>query len=136
MKEHLMKMFDENDADKFVEIKDLGIYVDKILEFASLILFHEQNQLVGLLAYYSNNTTEGTGYITMLIVDKAFRNRNIAGRLLKLSIEDLRQKDFKTICLEVAKNNLKAISFYSKRGFKMIEDRDNRWLMEKQLNEN
>lgn len=59
----------------------------------------------------------GEGQIMNIAVSEKFRNRGIATEILKSLIETAVNDNCENITLEVAENNISAISLYEKSGF-------------------
>jgi ribosomal protein S18 acetylase RimI-like enzyme len=95
---------------------DLEAYVDKLMDKAIILTFHESG-CSGFIAFYANNTTERIGFLSMLLVDKTLRGKGVGYQLYKQSENVLRQRGFKTYQLEVLSDNLNALKFYKGLGF-------------------
>ncbi len=63
--------------------------------------------------------------LTAILVDKNFRNLNIATMLLDKLIDESINLNISDIFLEVKKSNFSAINFYEKNNFKLISTRKN-----------
>lgn len=92
-------------------------YIDKLLEFSTLITYQESHQIVGLIAYYKNDPEKKDSFLTMLLIDEASRNKKIGQKLLDFALSDLVNNNFKNMNLEVLKSNKRAIEFYKKNKF-------------------
>lgn len=73
-----------------------------------------------VIAYCIISQISDQAEIINIGVDKNFRNRGIAKKLLNFSIENI---DAKEIFLEVSTNNLAAIGLYESVGFQEIDRR-------------
>ena len=60
--------------------------------------------------------------LEMIIVDKEFREKGIASKLIEHFLSNYTKKD-QVVLLEVATDNLKAIRLYEKYGFEIINTR-------------
>ena len=96
---------------------DLPAYAAKIYEKADRFEAWQNNELVGLIAAYFNDTTNAVGFITNVSVDNAYSGFGIASTLLANCIDHGKTLHFKWINLEVNKNNSKAINLYKKFRF-------------------
>ena len=99
-----------NNFDKVNNLKDIinnkeikGYYID--------------NELVGIIIY---KTLYDTTDLLYIVVDKLYRNKNIASILLENLI-----KESNKIILEVRCDNKNAIKLYKKYNFKIINIRNN-----------
>lgn len=100
-------------------LKELNYQIDDINgnPFFKCIIF-EDDIIKGILCYqYIYDRIE----IDYIIVEKLYRNQGIATKLFNY-MEDL-YDNLINITLEVNENNLSAISFYEKMGFKKVSIR-------------
>jgi ribosomal protein S18 acetylase RimI-like enzyme len=132
-KEELLQFIEKNNTRE----KGLAItipivdYVDKLVNNANIIVHIESNQLVGVMAYYANNATYG--FLTLALIDENYQGKGIGKRLLQYSMNDLKLKNIKIFKLEVLKSNEKAIQFYKKLNFDIVQEKLEFFIMEKQL---
>lgn len=99
--------------DSYVSIKDYALKIrSRGLTFEA---WHE-NQLVGLIAIYTNNENKSI-FITNVSVERTFSHQNVAKNLMKKCIKFARSDSFKSIHLEVFKINQSAIRFYKSFNF-------------------
>ena len=86
------------------------------------------------LGYVAKSEDKIVGYIALIscldeaelniiAVDKDFRNKGIATKLLNLSHSELVKKGVKKVFLEVRKGNKNAQSLYEKLGYELISTR-------------
>lgn len=131
MKYDLINLIEQNNSktEGLVKLIDIESYVDKLLQYATIICAYESGTLSGFIGYYSNDKATLSGYISVLVVDKQYRNRKIAEKLMKYTISDLKDKGFERCRLEVLKENKRALSLYEKIGFKIIAENKDKWLM-------
>lgn len=108
-------------------------YVKKIIDKASIITIYNCGNLQGFIAYYENDTKKDTAYLTMIAIDPEIQGMGYGENLIKLSIENLKNKGFKKFKLEVLSNNKKAISLYEYLGFLKKQDNGDSIFMEKIL---
>ena len=76
-----------------------------------------QNKIVGLLGGYCNNHETKKGYISVLIIDRAFRGNKISKHLLEDFIQKCKASGMKQIEVHTYKTNIEAIGLYEKFGF-------------------
>lgn len=60
----------------------------------------------------------GEGEITNVVTDVPYRGRGIAGKMLKVLLEEGKKRGIEAFTLEVRKSNLAAIRLYESLGFK------------------
>ena len=75
----------------------------------------EDGEVVGYIIFWIKE--EGLGHIIALAVDKRFRGRHIATRLLMMAMTIFKNCDIHRITLEVKSHNDIAVAFYKKFGF-------------------
>lgn len=119
----MIREFTKKDTERVNELlKDFNYKIDKKSfnnDFLK-ILIYEENFIQGVLVYqYLYDRIE----IDYIIVDKDYRNRGIATKLLEF-IEN-NYNNLKNITLEVRESNEEAIKFYLKNNFKEITKRKN-----------
>lgn len=119
----MIREFIKKDTERVNELlKDFNYKIDKKSfnnDFLK-ILVYEENSIQGVLVYqYLYDRIE----IDYIVVDKDYRNRGIATKLLEF-IEN-NYKNIKNITLEVRESNKEAINFYLKNDFKEITKRKN-----------
>lgn len=98
---------------------DLDLYSKKLCGKAERFEIWSNNNLVGLLAVYSNKK-DNLLFISNLSLDKEIRGQNMGNKLIDLMLNEYKVNSnfFKRIRLEVKKDNTSAIKFYKKNGFK------------------
>ncbi|MBM3430572.1 MAG: GNAT family N-acetyltransferase [Bacteroidetes bacterium] len=114
---------------------DLDVYVEKLVNKAIILTYHDACELKGFVAFYANNPN-GEAFLSMILVHKNSQGNNIGKLLLESSIMVLRNKNILNYSLEVLKQNLKAIELYKNFGFQIEEDKENFWRMKLILNDN
>jgi 2-polyprenyl-3-methyl-5-hydroxy-6-metoxy-1,4-benzoquinol methylase len=114
-------------------IPDLSTYVD-IKEYAKKIVYkstrfeaYHENKLIGLIAIYLNNSDS---FITNFSINSEFQGKNISKVLLFECLEFIKNINNKFLRLEVKKVNNKAINFYKKNRFEIIENNKYSYIME------
>lgn len=113
---------------------NLNEFVEKIREKAVLICQRNtDNELVGLVVLYCNNTMEHKSYISLVGVLKDYRGCGIAKTMLNEAISYAKESGY--YVLGIHSNNPIAIQLYKKLGF-CIKENGERVYMEKILNEN
>ena len=100
---------------------NLSEYSIKLAEHADRFEFWDKTRLVGLVAAYLNALDHQVGFISSVSVCADFEGRGIGSILLKNCFEQARQKGFQILNLEVGAANTKAIDFYLKQGFAVID---------------
>ncbi|MDI9589871.1 MAG: GNAT family N-acetyltransferase [Acidobacteriota bacterium] len=89
----------------------------KFSKAARVLVVREQDTVLGFCAYYANDLTNLTAYISMIVITAEAQGRGIGSQLLSRVIEDSRRRGMTTLRLEVALDNERALGFYAKHGF-------------------
>ena len=91
------------------------------------------NKAAGFAAFYDNDTSGRVAYLSMLAVSKAHRSKGVGSYILH-EVEDFTSKSgMNMLRLEVEKDNLNAISFYKRNDFRLYEEREKSYVLEKDL---
>jgi len=104
-------------------------YAKKIFEKAITFEAWDEDNLVGLIAAYFNDSKRPIGYITHVSVLPEFEGTGIGSQLLLNCINYAVQQDYCEIRLEVNKLDIKAINLYKKHKFAQGDERDNNIIM-------
>ena len=116
----------------YVNIEDYSIKLfNKGVRFES----YHNNTLVGLLVLYVNKD-EKTTFITNVSVYNEYQKIGIAKNLLDNCKRYISEKEYNEITLEVFKNNIKAIRFYEKNNFKILNNNENKITMKLTMERN
>lgn len=135
MREQLIKILQIHNLEELgINIKiPIELYVDKIINFSTVIPYFKEGKLMAFISYYNNDSLKDNSFLTMILVAKEFQGKGIGKLLLELSIKDVMHDGFKRYGLEVLKSNKKAIALYTAKGFVQKEEKGDVLLMEKSL---
>jgi ribosomal protein S18 acetylase RimI-like enzyme len=89
-------------------------------DYEYFIIYHQKNPC-GYLALVPN-TVDKKMMVSKIYVDSDFRNLKLGSQLLDFSIEEAKNRAFKSIWLTVNKNNRKSIEWYQNKGFSIKEN--------------
>lgn len=78
-----------------------------------------------IIAFYISSHVLDEAQIYTIAVDKAYKNRGIATKMINHLVEESLAKDAKQIWLEVSSKNTAAINLYKKFNFKIMGIRKN-----------
>ena len=95
----------------------LGGYAKKIAAQSTRFEAWSGSKLVGLLAIYCNETGKCVAYITNVSVLRRHARNGIANCLVSRAVKYAKESGMSQIRLEVALENVRAISLYGKNGF-------------------
>lgn len=96
---------------------DLDEYADKLLEKATLCCEYKENELVGLVAGYTDNLVNNLAYIALVGVTENAQHQGIASGLVKEFCKVCNNKKIYKVHLYTDATNIKAIRMYKKLGF-------------------
>jgi ribosomal protein S18 acetylase RimI-like enzyme len=130
----ILKILTDADEDFYPPLSkkvDLNTWAVKLSKNANFILVQNDNKTLGCLAYYLNKDNRYV-FIPFLWVRRTIQSAGWGSRLINHLLEIV-FIDYEEIRLEVVKNNVKAILFYEKNGFSIIEDGESKFLLAKHL---
>lgn len=109
-------------VEDYLSVDDVDMYLDKILNVAEILTHYEGGRLKGCIAYYCNDPIEKSAFVSLIIVTPDSRGNGLADVLLDAVILLARKRGMKKVCLEVKRENGRALRFYEKRGFSVKEE--------------
>jgi ribosomal protein S18 acetylase RimI-like enzyme len=92
-------------------------YARKIAKLAERFEAWSEGTLIGLVAIYCNDLKTRVAHITSVSVLNQWTGKGIASQLMEQSIDHAKAAGMRKIVLDVAKENVPAISLYEKYGF-------------------
>lgn len=124
---HLRKTSDRftPPLDTYVNIEE---YATKIKNNSNTFEAWNDKNLIGLIAVYMNRENK-IAYITSVSVFKEYLKKGIASTLLSRCIQFYKKLNFFRIDLEVFAINKYAVGFYRKKGFKIMQNESNTYIM-------
>lgn len=107
-------------------------YSEKLFNNAILIVAESDNHnYVGLTAFYANDYTNKTAYLSNINVMQEYSGLGIGKSMMKKMGQYLIDKGFKSIFLEVYKSNYTAIKLYEKFDFTIESEKNSFYVMKK-----
>ena len=110
-------------ADAMLGIQD---YVNKLASLGRTIAVVANSldgeMVMGILAGYFNNPSQGFSYISAFHVRISFRRMHIGRLLMDKAVEISREAGFHELRLKVNKDNDSGLSFYKRYGFVVINE--------------
>ena len=97
-------------------IEDLEQYSNKLRE-KGLVYVAKDKEVIGFIAFYANDLSSLTAYLTFIGVHPFAQKRKVGKSLLDYCIKISKEKGMSSLKLEVQKSNQIAINFYKKNGF-------------------
>lgn len=136
----IKKLIRRNDSDfpvSLIKRVDLNNYIKKIIANGKIIIsLTGDNIVTGCIFFYANDLQSHIGYITLLCIDRDYRNYGIGKQLLNLAF--FKMLDLKMEYCDLFTNikNNKSIHLYKKKGFIEMERIDNEIHFRKRLEMN
>ena len=109
----------------------VGSYIEKLNKTAEVCIYEHDEKVKGLIYYYCNNPEQINAFITLLIVAGSEQKKGVATNLLTEAINSMKQRGFKNCLLEVDVDNDRAIMFYQKNGFDIINEDNRNYTMQR-----
>ncbi len=91
-------------------------------DYNHLLVEKRDGRLVGYIIY---SEVQGEAELLRVAVDKSYRRRGIARKLIKGMLRELREFDAERVTLEVRAHNISAVQLYKKFGFTELFVRKN-----------
>lgn len=104
-------------------------YLDKIYKRAELIIHRMAEKTLGFVFFYCNSESKDFSYITLIATSNTARGQGVGCSLVNQVLFLSKKRGFRSCRLEVRKANKSALAFYERMGFKIIEERSNKYLM-------
>jgi ribosomal-protein-alanine N-acetyltransferase len=120
----------ERSAGRFIEGREVGAYLAQLAQRADIVSDFDGDRCRGFIAVYCNNQTTRKAFITLVLVNPLDRGAGVGRALLGRVLDLVKQRGFVSCGLEVAKDNAAALDLYRSSGFRDIEDRGGKLLME------
>lgn len=102
---------------------ELKAYSEKICRFADCVLARLGGHIVGLSATYCNDLVTRRAFLTLIAVVKDHRRCGLATKLLNETFRAAKSKGMKRLILETSVHNESAVSFYTKSGFHILNEK-------------
>ncbi len=95
-------------------------YIDKVNTNGDILLYLDNNLIVGFAAVYSNDFLTYTAYVPLLFVIPDHSGKGIATKLLTRIKEIAYTKKMKFIRLNTWESNKNAVNLYIRNGYKVL----------------
>jgi len=104
-------------------------YLEKLDKFAELVTHQKNGITLGYVFFYCNAKDKINSFITLIGIAAKAQGKGFGYALLQHALLVSRLRGFSNCQLEVRKDNLLAFEFYRRAGFKIAEDRIEKYLM-------
>lgn len=115
---------------QFIENVDLDQYLEKLASRAEFVSDSLGGRCRGFVAYYCNDLESRQAFITLVLVDPQSRGSGLGRALVAFVLDVARRRGFTTCRLEVSMRNPVAYNMYLSQGFRPVEERAGKYLME------
>lgn len=115
---------------RFIEDVDLEAYLAKLGDRAEILSDCAGGRCRGFVAFYCNDQSTRQAYITLVLIAPDQRGTGLGRSLVACVLEIARRRGFGSCRLEVAKRNAAAHAMYGSVGFRVVEDRGHKDLLE------
>ena len=119
--------------DRFVEGVDVETYLARLAERAELLSVADGPRCRGFVAYYANDQAAKQAFITLVLVAPEERGRGLGRSLVTCVLDLVKRRGFTSCRLEVAADNAPAHAMYRQLGFRAVEHRAGKDLLEIKL---
>lgn len=100
---------------------NLKVYSIKLATQATILTKKIDENIVALVAGYTDNLTNNSAYVSVVGVLDKYRGKGLATELINGFICECKQKNISSVNLYTHKTNISAIKMYKKMGF-FIDD--------------
>lgn len=116
-------------------VSEREIYPDLLRKICrnGIFAFAYQEEPVAYCAFYANDADSLTAYISLIAVKPEYQHLHIGKQLMEYCLKIAADRGMHSCALEVKKNNSSAIRFYETNGFDFLSERENSYLMKKEL---
>lgn len=128
----ILEHFDSIFSPPFSSGVNLKQYANKLITHASFIIAKDNEQIIGIIAYYKNHEKLEL-YIPYFCIAPKMQGKNLGSKMLVFLSRN--ESQYKHISLEVLKSNILGVRFYIKNEFKIVKEQENqKYLMSKLIN--
>lgn len=122
---------EENDQQggDFMRVPCVNSYLDKLKNNAEFVTHSIASEYAGFVAFYCNNIESSESFISLIITSPGFRGKKVGSTLIDSVLNITRSRGFDACALEVAKSNKGAIALYERKGFRIVENKDDSFIM-------
>ena len=119
------------DNAKGYECGDLDRYFTNQEDWVCIVK-HKDN-IIAFLSIEVHREDKEYLYLNDLCVTNKYRNNGIGTKLIATAEEYAKRVKVKAVCLHVEKSNTKAFNLYERLGYKIFSQKQNRYLMVKNI---
>lgn len=113
--------------------QDYDAFVEKVAAHATTLVASSATGACGAISFYANDTQTHRAFVTEVLVAPAYQGRGVGTRLLRACEDYATRVGMTSMGLEVAQDNVRALSLYSKLGYSVEAKRASTYVMRKAL---
>jgi ribosomal protein S18 acetylase RimI-like enzyme len=117
-------------ANRLIEGVDLEAYLAKLGEKAELLSDSVAGRCRGVVAFYCNDESTKQAFLTLVLVASADRGAGLGRALVGCVLDIARHRGFLSCRLEVAQGNDVGRRMYKSLGFRIVQEKGERHVME------
>ena len=106
---------------------DQDEFARKLFKKGVVVIVFKRDEIVGIIGYYVNEFTHSYGFLS--IITRSTSESGLGQLLLEMYHDDCMEKKLLSSRLEDAKNNTKAINFYERNGYSVLEERTDSFIL-------
>lgn len=118
-------------------LKEIGIntyeYAVKLYENAEYISLVENNDVVGLAAFYANDIISHVAYLSFISLADGYSGKGLGRKIIEACESLSREKGMRVLRFEVFKKNKPAIGFYEALEYSVYDENEFSFFMCKDL---
>lgn len=95
----------------------LSSWINKVIDIGDPLAIIKNGKIIAFLLLYCNQLDTLEAYICNVYVKEEYRGKKLSVRLVNEAISICKSRQFRTINLDVAKDNISAIKVYTQCGF-------------------
>ena len=115
---------------RFIEGVDLEEYLARLGDHSEIVSDSVGTACRGFVAFYCNDHLSRQAYITLVLVDPRHRRWGLGRSLVQAVLDIAKRRGFQSCRLEVARCNAPAHAMYLSMGFRVVEQRSSKDLLE------
>ncbi|MBB3229593.1 GNAT family N-acetyltransferase [Halomonas stenophila] len=103
---------------------DLDAYLDRVVARGEFVLLTLDEHLGGFCAFYAFDPALDSAFITLFVVAPEGRGLGLAEAMLACVATQARQRGYRYLTLWVGEDNVPALRFYRRQGFRVLAHDD------------
>ncbi|MBQ8261306.1 MAG: GNAT family N-acetyltransferase [Lachnospiraceae bacterium] len=129
----LMHQFKDSLYNKTLSEAQIEQLAHRYANNGEFYLLKEGQTEIGFVSFYCNDLIKKISFISMIVVKKERQGKSYGNELIKIVENVSIMNGMTKVRLEVDIQNERALKFYQKKGFKIVEEKESSRIMEKQI---